>query len=114
MAVALLWGGSAPPLIPIFCGIAAIGGGVALAHPQLSGAAVSLAPPDLAGIAAAVTIAMRQGGFAVGIAILGAVLHDQGSAVSYLWPFFAAVAASVTGLVAALVLLPARAAASKK
>lgn len=113
MAIALLGGGATPPFVPTFCGLAAIGIGVALAHPQLSGAAVSLAPPNLAGIAAAVTIVMRQGGFAVGIAVLGAVLCDQVSAISYLWPFVAAAAASVAGLVAALVLLPAREGASK-
>jgi MFS family permease len=107
MALALLCGGAAPPLVLTFCGIAAIGVAVALAHPQLSGAAVSLAPPDLAGIAAAATIVMRQGGFAVGIAVLGALLHDQVSAISYLWPFVAAAAASAAGVVAALALLPA-------
>jgi predicted MFS family arabinose efflux permease len=114
MAIALLWGGAAPPLIATLCGLAAIGVGVALAHPQLSGAAVSLAPPDLAGITAAATIVMRQGGFAVGIAALGAVLQNQGSAISYLWPFVAAAAASAAGLVAALVLLPAREGHRKK
>jgi predicted MFS family arabinose efflux permease len=114
MAIELLWGGAAPPLVPTFCGLAAIGVGVALAHPQLSGAAVSLAPPDLAGITAAATIVMRQGGFAVGVAVLGAVLHDQASAAGYLWPFVAAAAASTAGLVAALILLPAREGASKK
>jgi MFS family permease len=114
LSIALLWNGAAPPLVPTFCGIAAIGIAVALAHPQLSGAAVSLAPPDLAGIAAAVTVVMRQGGFAVGIAVLGAVLSDRGSAISYLWPFVAAAAASAAGVVAALVLLPASTAPSGK
>jgi EmrB/QacA subfamily drug resistance transporter len=114
IAIALISGGSAPPLIPAFCGIAAIGVGVALAHPQLSGAAVSLVPPDLAGLASAVTVVMRQGGFAVGIAVLGAVLHNQESAISYVWLFSAAAVASAAGLAAALVLLPAPAAASKK
>jgi hypothetical protein len=85
-----------------------------LAHPQLSGAAVSLVPPNLAGLASAVTVVMRQGGFAVGIAVLGAVLHNQASAISYVWLFIAAAAASAAGLVAALVLLPAQAAAPKK
>jgi hypothetical protein len=37
IAIALISDNSAPPLIPTFCGIAAIGVGVALAHPQLSG-----------------------------------------------------------------------------
>jgi EmrB/QacA subfamily drug resistance transporter len=114
MAIALIWGGSAPPLIPTFCGIAAIGVGVALAHPQLSGAAVSLVPPDLAGLASAVTVVMRQAGFAIGIAVLGAVLHNQESAISYVWLFSAAAVASAAGLVAALVLLPASTAPSKK
>jgi hypothetical protein len=63
IALALISDGSAPPLIPTFCGIAAIGGGVALAHPQLFGATVSLVPPDLAGLASAVTVIMRQAGF---------------------------------------------------
>lgn len=114
IAIALISDGSAPPLIPTFCGIVAIGVGVALAHPQLSGAAVSLAPADLAGLASAVTVVMRQAGFAVGIAILGAVLHIQGSASSYVWLFSAAAVASAAGLVAALVLLPAPAATSRK
>jgi len=57
---------------------------------------------------------MRQGGFAVGIAVLGAVLHNQESAISYVWLFSAAAVASAVGLVAALVLLPAAAAPSKK
>jgi EmrB/QacA subfamily drug resistance transporter len=114
IAIALISDGSAPPLIPTFCGIAAIGVGVALAHPQLSGAAVSLVPPDLAGLASAVTVVMRQGGFAVGIAVLGAVLHNQESAISYVWLFSAAAVASAAGLAAALVLLPTPVAASKK
>lgn len=87
---------------------------MALAHPQLSGAAVSLVPPDLAGLASAMTVVMRQGSFAVGIAILGAVLHIQESAISYIWLFSPAAMASGAGLVAALVLLPASAATSKK
>ena len=114
IAVALISDGSVPPLIPTFCGIVAIGVGVALAHPQLSGAAVSLVPPDLAGLASAVTVVMRQAGFAVGIAVLGALLHVQGSAAGYLWLFTAAAVVSAAGLAAALVLLPAPAATSKK
>jgi MFS family permease len=113
IAVALISDGSVPPLIPTFCGIVAIGVGVALAHPQLSGAAVSLVPPDLAGLASAVTVVMRQAGFAVGIAVLGAVLHTQGPATGYIWLFTAAAMASAAGLAAALVLLPAPAATSK-
>jgi MFS family permease len=114
IAVALVSDGSAPALIPTFCGIVAIGVGVTLAHPQLSGAAVSLVPPDLAGLASAGTVVMRQAGFAVGIAVLGTLLQVQGSAIGYIGLFTAAAMASAAGLVAALVLLPAPEAASKK
>ena len=112
IAIALMSGGAAPPMIPIFCGMVAIGVGVALAHPQLSGAVVALVPPDQAGMASAVTVVMRQAGFAVGIAVLGAVLHAEGSAISYVWLFSVAAIASAAGLVAALALLPAPPAAS--
>jgi MFS family permease len=112
IAIALMSGGTAPPMIPIFCGMVAIGFGVALAHPQLSGAVVALVPPDQAGMASAVTVVMRQAGFAVGIAVLGAVLHAEGSAIGYVWLFSVAAIASAAGLVAALALLPAPPAAS--
>ena len=108
IAIALMSGGAVPPMIPIFCGMVAIGFGVALAHPQLSGAVVALVPPDQAGMASAVTVVMRQAGFAVGIAVLGAVLHAEGSAIGYVWLFSVAAIASVAGLVAALALLPAQ------
>ena len=114
IAIALTSGGAAPPMIPIFCGMVAIGFGVALAHPQLSGAVVALVPPDQAGMASAVTVVMRQAGFAVGIAVLGAVLHAEGSAISYVWLFSVAAIASAAGLVAALALLPAQAVASQE
>jgi MFS family permease len=112
IAIALMSGGTAPPIIPILCGMVAIGFGVALAHPQLSGAVVALVPLDQAGMASAVTVVMRQAGFAVGIAVLGAVLHADGSAISYVWLFSVAAIASAAGLVAALALLPAQAVAS--
>jgi len=114
IAIALMSSGAAPPMILIFCGMVAIGFGVALAHPQLSGAVVALVPPDQAGMASAVTVVMRQAGFAVGIAVLGAVLGAEGSAISYVWLFSVAAIASVAGLVAALALLPAQPVASQE
>lgn len=54
-------------------GMLAMGAGVALVQSQLSGALVMLAPADRAGMASAATIVFRQGGFAIGIALLGAV-----------------------------------------
>jgi MFS family permease len=97
---------SGQTLAPIICGMIAIGVGVALAHPQLSGAVVALVPGDQAGMASAVTVVMRQSGFAIGIAILGAVIHVDGASISYVWLFVAATVASMMGLAAALVFLP--------
>jgi MFS family permease len=106
IAIGLAIGGQTPPLAPTICGMIAIGVGAALAHPQLSGAVVALVPADQAGMASAVTLVMRQAGFAIGIAILGAVLHIEGSSISYVWLFVVAAVASMAGLAAALVLLP--------
>lgn len=106
--IALIFNASSPPPGLIFFGIVAIGVGVALAHPQLSGAAVSLVPLDHAGMASAATVVMRQAGFAVGIAVLGAALQINASAMSYVWLFAVAGMASAAGLVAAALLLPAR------
>jgi hypothetical protein len=41
--IALMSGGAVPPIVPIFCGMVAIGSGVALAHPQVV-AALALLP----------------------------------------------------------------------
>ena len=87
-------------------GMMGIGIGAALVHPQLSGAVVALVPADQSGMASAVTVVMRQGGFAIGIAALGAVFQSETAAVSYLAPFTVASAACVCGLIAALMLLP--------
>ena len=73
----------------------AMGCGAALAHPQLSGAVVALVPSDHAGMAAAVTVIMRQAGFAIGIAVLGAVL--VGLDGGYPWMFEVAALVCVAG-----------------
>jgi MFS family permease len=83
-----------------------VGLGAALAHPQLSGAVVALVPAEQAGMASAVTIVMRQAGFAVGIAVLGALLGTPDQAAAYVAPFVAAAAACGLGVLASLVLLP--------
>ena len=87
-------------------GMLGIGIGAALVQAQLSGAVVALAPSDQSGMASAVTMVMRQAGFAIGIAALGAALRSETVAISYLWPFAVASVASVCGLIAALALLP--------
>ena len=92
----------------LLLGMAVIGTGTALVQSQLSGAVVTLAPPAQAGMASALTIVMRQGGFAVGIALLGAALGQEQTAVAYTSMFALAAGASGLGALAALLLLPAR------
>lgn len=87
-------------------GMGMTGVGAALAHPQLSGAIVALAPPDKAGKASALTVVMRQAGFAIGIAVLGVVLTNKAVLMSYLPLFVIAAVACLGGLVAARLLLP--------
>lgn len=88
-------------------GMAVIATGTALVQSQLSGAVVTLAPPAQAGMASALTIVMRQGGFALGIAALGAALGLEQAASAYTSVFLLAAAASAVGAAAALLLLPA-------
>jgi MFS family permease len=82
-------------------GMIGIGIGAGLAHPQLSGAVVALIPAEQAGMASAITVALRQGGFAVGIAALGAVLVHPVSIASFSGLFLLATVASITGVWAA-------------
>lgn len=114
IAIALATIDGAPPLAPIICSMIAIGVGVALAHPQLSGAVVALVPTDQAGMASAVTVVIRQAGFAIGIAVLGAVVRGEGSALNFFWLFSVAAMASMAGLAAALALLPSPTTTSKR
>jgi len=90
--------------IATIIGMIVIATGAALVQSQLSGAVVTLAPPAQAGMASALTIVMRQGGFAVGIALLGAVLGAEREAIAYTHLFFAAAAAAACGAIAALTL----------
>jgi predicted MFS family arabinose efflux permease len=71
---ALLWHTSAEPHLPeMLVGMLLAGSGTGLINAQLSGAFVGLAPPDWAGMASAMGITLRQLGYAVGIALLGAM-----------------------------------------
>ena len=91
----------ADPLWLALSGMVVVAIGAALVQAQLSGAVVALAPPAQAGMASALTIVMRQGGFAVGIAGLGAT---AGSGYSVL--FLAAMAAAVVGAASTALLGP--------
>lgn len=93
-------------LLAAAVGMLGIGVGAALANPQLSGVAIALAPPAQAGMAAAVMMIVRQGGFAISIATLGAVLGTASDAAGFARPFTLAALAALLGIVAALTLLP--------
>lgn len=89
-------------------GMAAIATGAALVQSQLSGAVVTLAPPAQAGMASALTIVMRQGGFALGIAALGGALGQEPSVSGYATMFGVAASSALVGAGSAFLLLPGR------
>lgn len=89
-------------------GMVVIATGAALVQSQLSGAVVTLAPPALAGMASALTIVMRQGGFAVGIAALGAALGQEPSESGYATMFGVAASSAFVGAGSAFFLLSGR------
>ena len=89
-------------------GMAVIATGAALVQSQLSGAVVTLAPPAQAGMASALTIVMRQGGFALGIAALGAALGQEPSESGYATMFGVAASSAFVGAGSAFFLLSGR------
>lgn len=88
-------------------GMLAIGVGAALANPQMSGVVLALAPPTQAGMASAVTMMVRQAGFAISIAALGASLKTTDAAEAFAKPFALALFAAMAAVGAAFLLLPA-------
>lgn len=89
-------------------GMLTIGIGAALANPQLSGVAIALAPPAQAAMASAVMMIVRQGGFAISIAVLGAVLGTANDVAAFAKPFTLAALVALAGMIAALLLLPSK------
>ena len=87
-------------------GMGTIGVGGALANPQLSSVALALAPPAQAGMASAVMMIVRQGGFAISIAVLGATLGTTNDVKAFAKPFTLAALVALFGMTAALMLLP--------
>jgi MFS family permease len=88
--------------------------GAAFAHPQLSGAVVGMVPAEQAGMASAVTVVVRQAGFAIGIAALGATLGATDRADAYTLLFACAAGMSALGAFAALTLLPSKSRAASR
>ncbi|WP_300297230.1 MFS transporter [Ferrovibrio sp.] len=75
--------------------------GAGISNSQVSGALVALAPPDRAGMASAMATTLRQAGFAIGIALLGAV----SGGVDYAAAFGVAAFAAAIGAAAAALTL---------
>ena len=95
-------------LVATVVGMLTIGIGAALANPQLSGVAIALAPPAQAGMASAIMMIVRQGGFAISIAVLGALLGIANDVAAFAKPFMLAALVALLGMTAALVLLPSK------
>jgi MFS family permease len=102
-----------PPVWLVIFGMVLVGVGASLAHPQLSGAVTALVPAQQAGMASAVTVVLRQAGFAVGIAVLGAMANAAVRTADYSLAFASAMLVSILGSLAAWTLLPADASNSK-
>ena len=97
-------------LAATIAGMLTIGVGAALANPQMGNVVLALAPPTQAGMASAVTMIVRQAGFAISIAALGATLTRTDVTTAFAAPFALATVAALVAIAAAIVLLPARAA----
>jgi MFS family permease len=95
-------------LAATIAGMFAIGTGAALANPQMSNVVLALTPPAQAGMASAATIVVRQSGFALSIAALGATLATSDVAAAFAAPFCLAAAGALAGIAAALLLLPTK------
>ncbi|CAN7546730.1 MFS transporter [Bradyrhizobium sp. LjRoot220] len=97
-------------LAATLAGMLIIGVGAALANPQMSSVVLALAPSTQTGMASAVTMIVRQAGFAISIAALGATLTRTDVAIAFAAPFALAAFSALVAIVAAVILLPARSA----
>lgn len=108
LALAAVSTSPAMRLAATIAGMLTIGVGAALANPQMSSVVLALAPPTQAGMASAVTMIVRQAGFAISIAALGATLTRTDMATAFAAPFALATLAALAAIVAAVILLPAK------
>jgi MFS family permease len=108
LALAAVSSSPAMRLAATIGGMLTIGVGAALANPQMSSVVLALAPATQTGMASAVTLIVRQAGFAISIAALGATLARADMAPAFAAPFALATLAALVAIAAALVLLPAR------
>ena len=108
LVIAALSVNPATRLAATVAGMAIIGVGAALANPQISGVALAHVPATRAGMVSAVTMIARQAGFAFSIAALGATLGTVNSAAGFAAPFALAALMALLGVIAALMLIPAK------
>ena len=87
LMLAALSASPAMRLAATIAGMLTIGVGAALANPQMGNVVLALAPPTQAGMASAVTMIVRQAGFAISIAALGATLRTTDVAAAFATPF---------------------------
>lgn len=95
-------------LATTMAGMLTIGIGAALANPQMSGVALALAPPAQAGMTSAMTMIVRQAGFSISIAALGASIGTTKVAAAFAVPFSLAAVFTLFIMIAAVVLLPTK------
>jgi MFS family permease len=95
-------------LAATIAGMLTIGVGAALANPQISGVALALAPPTQGGMTSAMTMIVRQAGFSISIAALGASFGTTNVATAFAVPFSLAALITLLAMIAALLLLPAK------
>jgi MFS family permease len=108
LALAAVSTSAAMRLAATIAGMLTIGVGAALANPQMSSVVLALAPPTQTGMASAVIMIVRQAGFAISIAALGATLTRTDMATAFAAPFALATLAALAAIVAAVILLPAK------
>lgn len=93
---------------PAVGGMVIAGAGAGAINSQVSGALVAMAPAAQAGLASALATILRQGGFALGIALLGATSVAAADLSSYALPFGIAATAALAGALAAGILIQPR------
>lgn len=108
LALAALSAEPAMRMAATYGGMLTVGIGAALANPQMSNVVLALTPPAQAGMASALTMILRQAGFSISIAALGATLRTTGAAAAFAAPFVLAACGASLGVIVALVLLPVK------
>ncbi|MBN8944370.1 MAG: MFS transporter [Rhizobiales bacterium] len=105
LAAAAVGGGTAMGFGVVLVGMGCIGVGAGLVNPQLSGVVIALTPPAQAGMASAITVVLRQAGFAIGIAALGVAQGLDVTTEGFARAFVLAAVVAMAGCAAAMVLL---------